>query len=219
MDDVDQWLSRWQEGRIGFHQDEANELLIRFWPRLIPEPSVSVLVPLCGKSRDMTWLHQRGHAVLGVELTKIACTAFFEEQGFPYVVESTGSHELYVGTGEAEGIRIFCGDLFTLPPQMVSTVGAWYHRAAIVALPPEIQRRYVDWLSVVLGSRSIGFMLTFDYPRGVRTGAPYPVGFADVQSLFQDTHEVVLLDEIDLGADNRWGLPWVKEPVIQLIRR
>ncbi|MGB0641058.1 MAG: hypothetical protein ACPGTU_17100, partial [Myxococcota bacterium] len=63
-----------------------------------------------------------------------------------------------------------------------------------------------------------GLMLTFDYPRGVRDGAPYPVSLADVESLFQAGFEVVLLDEFDLGANNRWGLAWVKEPVIQLKR-
>jgi hypothetical protein len=85
-------------------------------------------------------------------------------------------------------------------------------------LPPEIQRTYADWLASMLGSGTPGFMLTFDYPRGVRTGAPYPVSLADVESLFGDSFKVLLLDETDLGSNNRWGLSWVKEPVIQLSR-
>jgi thiopurine S-methyltransferase len=218
MKDNDQWQARWEEGRIGFHQDVANELLAQFWPKLVPDSSVSVLVPLCGKSRDMTWLHQRGHSVLGVELTEIACKAFFEEQEFPYDVERVGTHDVYIGKGVADGIRIFCGDLFELQSEQISGVGAWYDRAAIVALPPEIQRTYADWLASMLGSGTPGFMLTFDYPRGVRTGAPYPVSLADVESLFGDSFKVLLLDETDLGSNNRWGLSWVKEPVIQLSR-
>jgi thiopurine S-methyltransferase len=218
MIDGDRWQARWEEGRIGFHQDVVNEILTQRWPQIVEDSSSTVLVPLCGKSRDMTWLHQQGHSIVGVELTEIACRAFFEEQDFPYVVERIGSHELFVGTGVADGIRIFCGDLFELPVDQVSDVGAWYDRAAIVALPPEVQKLYAAWLTRTLKSGTPGFMLTFDYPRGVRNGAPYPVSLTDVESLFQSNFDVVLLGQVDLGANNRWGLSWVKEPAIQLTR-
>ena len=40
-----------------------------------------VFVPLCGKSLDLEWLRDRGHAVSGVEISAIAVEAFFMEQG------------------------------------------------------------------------------------------------------------------------------------------
>ncbi|MGB0641632.1 MAG: thiopurine S-methyltransferase, partial [Myxococcota bacterium] len=158
MIDVDRWQARWEEGRIGFHQDVVNETLIQRWPQIVVDSSATVLVPLCGKTRDMTWLHQRGHSVVGVELTEIACKAFFEEQGFPYVVEHVGAHDLFIGTGVADGIRIFCGDLFTLPVDQIADVGAWYDRAAIVALPPKLQQQYAAWLTRSLKSGTPGLM-------------------------------------------------------------
>ena len=36
----------------------------------------AVLVPLCGKSLDLVWLAEQGHAVIGVELAE----AFVKEQ-------------------------------------------------------------------------------------------------------------------------------------------
>lgn len=75
----DFWLEKWQRGETGFHQDEVNPYLARYWPRL--EALGKVFVPLCGKSRDMRWLRRQGHEVLGVELAELAVRAFFEEAG------------------------------------------------------------------------------------------------------------------------------------------
>ncbi|MDE2387962.1 MAG: thiopurine S-methyltransferase, partial [Betaproteobacteria bacterium] len=73
------WQERWNRNDTGFHQTEINPYLREFWQRLQLSPASTVLVPLCGKSLDMLWLRQQGHAVLGVELSTIAAQAFFTE--------------------------------------------------------------------------------------------------------------------------------------------
>ncbi len=50
-------------------------------------PSISILVPLCGKSLDLHWLYQHGHSVVGVELSGLAAKQFFEENGIQYTSE------------------------------------------------------------------------------------------------------------------------------------
>src|SRR5690606_18113243 len=75
------WEQRWQEGRIGFHQDRPTPLLERHWDAIGAPPGSRVLVPLCGKSLDLAWLASRGHAVLGVERSSLAVQQFFAEQG------------------------------------------------------------------------------------------------------------------------------------------
>ena len=39
------WLERWQRAEIGFHQDEVNPHLPRYWPEL-KQQSCRVFVPL-----------------------------------------------------------------------------------------------------------------------------------------------------------------------------
>ena len=73
------WLQRWQNSEIGFHRDEVNPNLLEYIDALGLKTGDSVLVPLCGKSKDMVWLAQRGVNVVGVELSEIAIAAFFEE--------------------------------------------------------------------------------------------------------------------------------------------
>ena len=123
----DYWIERWKRGEIGFHQDEINPYLRRYWQELhLPPTSVGggsgesqVFVPLCGKSRDMLWLRDQGYSVLGVELSAIAVRAFFEENGYtPRHVTREKSDQLdqsgRFDCWQANGIRILHGDFFDL---------------------------------------------------------------------------------------------------------
>ena len=38
----DFWQARWDEGRIGFHQDEVNPYLQRYWPTLNVPPGATI---------------------------------------------------------------------------------------------------------------------------------------------------------------------------------
>jgi len=65
---MNQWESRWQEGRIGFHLPEVNSYLLRYSDKLLTQNRGSVFVPLCGKTLDLHWLAGRTKKVVGIEL-------------------------------------------------------------------------------------------------------------------------------------------------------
>ena len=73
------WLARWRDGRIAFHEGHPNVLLEHHIARLAG--CRRVLVPLCGKAEDLAYLAAQGHAVLGVELAEQAIREFFEAHG------------------------------------------------------------------------------------------------------------------------------------------
>ena len=133
------WIDRWNRHQIGFHEQEVNSHLRNFWRDVAPSPSAVVFVPLCGKSRDILWLRERGHTVIGVELSRVAVNAFFSENGLSARGGRKGRFEVY----ESEGIRILCGNFFDLTPDDVEGVTAVYDRAALVALPHSMQESYV----------------------------------------------------------------------------
>src|SRR3569832_1390811 len=124
------WKSRWDEGRIGFHQEEINPYLPRYWPRLASAANAPVFVPLCGKSKDMLWLRDRGHSVIGVEIVPRAVEAFFAEND------------------------IQCGDFFELGSADVADVAGVYDRASLIALPPALRTRYAQHLRAILPRRA-----------------------------------------------------------------
>ena len=75
--DHDFWLERWDTNQIGFHQTEFHPMLVKHWHSMT-HPRNNVLVPLCGKSRDMHWLQSQGLTVIGSELSERAMSEFIE---------------------------------------------------------------------------------------------------------------------------------------------
>ncbi len=93
--DAEFWKQRWENNQTGFHLDEVNPFLPRFWSQLhLPEKG-KVFVPLCGKSLDLLWLREQGHDVCGVELSPLAVQQFFAEQGLQPKRHQDGEFEIW----------------------------------------------------------------------------------------------------------------------------
>jgi thiopurine S-methyltransferase len=192
--DADFWLQRWQEGQIGFHRSDVMPLLEKHWPSLQVRADARVLVPLCGKSLDMHWLAAQGYRVLGVELSPLAVAQFFQEAG----VEPVRTVSQYGEHFTAGPIEIIQGDAFGLEPALLADVEAVYDRAALIALPPALRRRYLDTLYAALPSGCRGLLITLEYPQQQKDGPPFSVGQAEVEALFASPWQHVLLERRDI---------------------
>jgi thiopurine S-methyltransferase len=195
----DYWLTRWQQGETGFHQDEINVYLRQYWQKLDLAQGSEVFVPLCGKSRDMLWLRSRQHTVLGVELSTIAVQTFFRENGHFTQHKCGEKFERY----EMDGIKILCGDFFDLGKNELANVNAVYDRAALVALPLEMRKRYVRHLLNHLPPATKILLINFDYPQSEMPGPPFAVSPVEVEALFHEYAEIKLLDKLDVLAQNQ----------------
>lgn len=192
--DTDFWLQRWQEGQIGFHRHDVMPLLQKHWPSLqLPEGS-RVLVPLCGKSLDMHWLAAQGHRVLGVELSPLAVSQFFEEAGLE-PVRTTSRYGEHVSAGP---IEIIVGDAFGLDPSLLADVAGVYDRAALIALPPAMRLQYRDTVYAALPAGCQGLLITLEYPQDEKAGPPFSVVQAEVEALFAAPWRHRLLERRDI---------------------
>ncbi len=183
----DFWHQRWREGRIGFHQQAFNRWLTEYWSRLNVAPDARVLVPLCGKSRDMLWLREQGHAVLGVELSDIACRDFFYEQGVEVTPVTVDNYH----RRERDGITLITADLFELPWEVFRGIGAVYDRAALIALPPAMRRRYAQRLVQRIEPGVEMLLVTLEF--GDESGPPFAVFENEVRDLFEPAFTVIRL--------------------------
>jgi thiopurine S-methyltransferase len=189
------WLKRWKTQDIGFHQPQFDPALDKFWSRLAVPAGARVFVPLCGKSLDMQWLAERGHAVVGAELSEQAVDEFFAERDLVpnvrreggFIVKSSGPYEIWVG------------DFFALPPSAVAGVAGIYDRAALVALPADMQRRYADKLKALLPTAPI-LLITIDYDQREMDGPPFATSPKMIDDLFLDRYERVDLVSKDVLA-------------------
>lgn len=180
------WHECWEQGRLGFHQEEYNRHLVRFFPGLCLAPGAHVLVPLCGKSRDMLWLADQGYRVTGIEISDRAARDFFAENELPAeVVEGP------VGPRYRSGrIEICVGNFFRFDTSLLPPIDAVYDRAALVALPPEMRMAYAAHLASLIPTGTQILLVTLDYPESEMSGPPFPVTPAEVQGLFGSRFEI-----------------------------
>jgi thiopurine S-methyltransferase len=194
--DKARWLERWREGQIGFHQATPSPMLVEFWHAVGAPQGARVFVPLAGKSVDMPWLASRGHRVFGVELAPLAVDQFFAEQGLKPVVTHTPKGVL----SHSGPIDLLCGDVFELDEGDLADCAAVFDRAALIALPPDLRRRYVRELYSKLPRGCLGLLITLEYPPGEKQGPPFTVPEAEVRELFERDWTVEVLDRRDTLA-------------------
>jgi thiopurine S-methyltransferase len=194
--ETDFWLQRWREVRTGFHRDRVMPLLEQHWDALALAPGSRVFVPLAGKSLDMLWLAAQGYRVLGVELSPLAAQQFFAESGLhPEVHESRyGRHHV------AGAIELICGDAFALDTSALADCAGVYDRAAVIALPADMRRRYAEELYARLPTGCRGLMITLEYPQAEKAGPPFAVDEREVRNLFGARWSVDLLERRDILA-------------------
>ena len=213
------WLQRWHDNAIGWHHEEFNPYLLRFWQRLQVSDAARVLVPLCGKSCDMVWLAEAGHSVLGVELSPAAAAAFFSDQGLAPQREPLGRFERWY----AGPYAILCGDVFHLQAEQVADVGAVYERASLVAMTPDQRAHYARLLAHILRRGCPLLLIAMDYPQREMTGPPYSVTEQEVERLFSAAFEWTLGHSEDLLKEtDRYsgrGLSHLLEQVYLMRRR
>lgn len=218
--EADFWHQRWQDNLIGFHLEEVNPYLPRFYSDLQLKPGQRIFVPLCGKSLDLVWLVEQGVEVTGVEISRLAVEQFFAEQGntqgWQPQVEEMGEFFLY----QAQGIRLFCGDFFNLTHDLLGPIDAVYDRASLVALPPKMRARYAAHLEQLCPAPIPRLLVSLDYEQAQMSGPPFAVDEAEIRALYGTTFKIEKLlaqDVLDENAHFRQkGLDHLEEAVYLL---
>ena len=192
----DFWHQRWQDNQIGFHQDKPTPLLLKHWPSLALPHGSRVFVPLAGKSLDMLWFASRGHRVLGVEIEPLAVEQFFAENGLVPAIHESQYGRHYV----SDEIELVCGNAFALDAAALSDCVAVFDRAALIALPPDMRRRYVHELYARLPAGCRGLMITLEYPPQEKQGPPFTVPDAEVLERYGPDWDIEVLERRDILA-------------------
>lgn len=213
------WHDKWQQQQIGFHQQNINPLLVKYWQRLVLASDAQVFVPLCGKSLDMCYLAEQGHQVIGCELNSLAVQQFFDENRLTVIKASEGEHQHY----QTEQISLYQGDIFTLPEAITAEVSAFYDRAALIAWPESMRSQYANKLAQLIPTGSVGLLITLDYPQQTLSGPPFAVSPDWLAEHLAMDFEIELLERQDVLADNprfvNKNVPWLSEAAYLLKRK
>lgn len=218
MVDNQHWLDRWEQNRIGFHEESVNRHLQKYLPRFGLPAGASIFMPLCGKAHDIRWIAEQGFEVIGIELSQIAIEAFFEENRLEYERFDTERFGVY----RSGAISLLQGDFFDLDGADLGACSLVYDRAALIAMERPDRPRYYAHMMSIMPSVSSMLLITLDYDQSEMTGPPFAVPTAEVQKFYADSFDIREL-EISSIIDERprWrkvGLTALTESVFRLDR-
>ena len=211
MTDQAFWLTRWEEGNIGWHEATGNKLLREWWQA--PVVRRRVLVPLCGKTPDLLWLARRGHSVTGVELSPVAAAAFFDELDIPFERSAEGAFEIF--RARDQDIEICCGDYFEFDR---GPFDALYDRASLIALPQATRPAYAEHTRSLVAEDAWQLLITLHYDQARVAGPPFSVGPEEVARYWPDlvaAHRFEAIDEVppkfrEAGLESVRGAVWLR---------
>lgn len=210
---MEYWENRWITNQTGWHRSVYNDLMVKYWPKLgIPTDS-KVLVPLCGKSLDMLWLAEKGHTIVGIEFTRVAVERFFPENKLQHIIVK---HPNYIEF-KSDRFTILNGDILVIPSDLIQAE-AWYDRAAMIAINPDLREDYVSQIRQQTKVGAVGLLITYSYPQEEMEGPPFSLNDDDVFQLFQDGFRVECLETIELEDEKERGLSRISSSVFALTR-
>jgi len=225
--EIDFWLERWNNNKIGFHQDRINSYLAYFYgekgPPVEHREKLKVFVPLCGKSKDLLWLSQNGYKVFAVECSDRAVKDFFEENALNYKHAAKDQHGLYQSSDQSSIIEVYQGDFFELQKEHLEDITDIFDRASLVALPEDMRKLYVNKMAEIQRPKTRTLLVTLSYDTAEMNGPPFSVTDEEVRDLYSENYSIdklcfknVINEET--GLKNR-GLSALVETVYKLVRK
>ncbi len=200
------WYNSWEMGgtKTSFHLPKVHPYLTKHFP---PERLYGkrILVPLCGKTKDMAYFRQYASHVIGVELVEKAVYGFFQEQSLVY----TEKNDIF----EAERLTIICNDLMELTHADIGPIDLIYDRASLVALPMEMRQRYIRKVNELLPIGAQQFVNTLEYAPDLDE-PPFSITPTEIASYYGANHVIDHIEQPSLPQHRmveKYDLHFLKE--------
>ena len=212
----DEWLDRWKQNRIGFHESIVNAHLCRYLPEFKLNQGDTIFMPLCGKAHDIAWLAQQGYQVVGIEISQIAIESFFSENNLRYQEFKSDRFILR----KSGNVSLMQGDYFDLQPEDLSACRLVYDRAALIAIDEINRSRYCTHMLSIIPHATDQLLITLDYDQTKMSGPPFAVPDQEVHQYYDSAYKVDTVEVNDvLDERTRWrdqGLTTLTESVFTL---
>lgn len=191
--DEEFWHNKWKTNDIGFHNDSVHPLLARHWKALNGPEGSRIFLPLCGKTVDIAWLLSEGHQIVGVELSELAIKQLFNDLNVKPTISNVGNLVRY----HAENIDIYVGDIFEISTKVIGCIDAIYDRAALVALPFEIRKRYGAHIQVITNTAP-QLLICFEYEQQQIDGPPFSIEQHELTQHYGDSYNLNFIEAVSV---------------------
>ena len=172
-----------------------------------------VLLPLGGKTLDISWLLTQGYRVVGVELSEIAIQQLFDEMGVHPEIVSLEKMKLY----RAENLDILVGNILDVTPEILGSIDTIFDRGSLVALPDEMRREYARHLQVITDNAP-QLIACYEYDQDLRAGPPFSISLEELNKCYANNYKLHHVESIDasskLGVDFSFTEQiWIMQPL------
>lgn len=220
---LEDWQDKWVTRHIAFHQEQGHQLLKKHLDTFLKDQNgLRVFFPLCGKAVEMKWFADRGHTVVGVEISEIGIREFFAEQNLSYTEEPlTEIAGAKVFKSSSGSISLYCCSIFDLPRANVGKFDRIWDRGALVAINPGDRDRYADVMLSLLRKEFQYLVAVLSYDPTKHAGPPFYVSDAELKRLFGTKCSMQCLEEVDAFEERHqtWGIDYIIEKLYLLTEK
>ncbi|XP_037523532.1 thiopurine S-methyltransferase-like isoform X2 [Rhipicephalus sanguineus] len=182
---VEYWTQRWANHIIPFHRPSVHPYLKETEAEFTTTKKLRVFIPMCGKMREIKWFYERGHTVVGVEITRQAIDDFFKEN------ELTAT-EVYCTTTKSpvfqtmdKRLSIYCCDVMDFMSSEPGKMDVVFDRATLCIMESQEHRlRYMNLMNTLLAPGYTYLLTTFKHDDESYQALPKNVSDDNVKQLF-----------------------------------
>eukprot|EP00794_Sanderia_malayensis_P011727 gene11727-12948_t len=208
---TDYWNKRWNDGKIGWHQNVTNENLEKYFDKLVGNDGIkTVLFPLCGKTIDMKWVLDQGHNVIGVEGCDLAAKQFFQENNIEYKMDAINMapRGALVFSSLDGKIKIFVCNFFDFRSTVAGgQMDAAFDRGSLVAINPTDRAKYAKKMAELMVPGGKILVESLEYDPHVFGGPPHTVPGSHIREIFGEDFNVEQLEKV-VGTDPKYKQQW-----------
>ena len=198
---LEKWTQIWEGGETGWQRDKVRDIVVKWYDRMTNKGELKrILVPLCGKTQEMIFLHERGHEVVGIEISYKACEDFFQENNIKFSVKvdaNSGAEHILIS--DDSRITLYQGDLYAIGKEYIKTFDAILDWNSFIAIDPAMRETYVSTLTCLLKPNGRMLLNTFEYPREEFAGPPCAINLSEVEKMYEGKMKVEFLEEVIEG--------------------
>ncbi|TKC44021.1 hypothetical protein EI555_006410 [Monodon monoceros] len=189
---LEEWQEKWVNHKIAFHQERGHQFA------------------------------DRGHSVVGVEISELGIREFFMEQNLSYseeqIMEIPGAKVFKSSSGN---ISLYCCSLFDLPRANIGKFDRIWDRGALVAINPGDRKRYADTMLSLTRTGFQYLLSVFSYDPTKHAGPPFYVPDAEIKTLFGSVCNIHCLEKVDAFEEGHksWGIDYIIEKLYLFIEK
>ncbi|XP_075724369.1 thiopurine S-methyltransferase [Rhipicephalus microplus] len=213
---IEYWTKRWANHIIPFHRPSVHPYLKEIEDDFTASnKKLRILIPMCGKMREIKWFYERGHTVVGVEITRQAIDDFFQENELTATEVGCPALKCPILQTTDKRLSIYCCDVVDFIRSKPGVMDVVFDRGTLCIMESQEHRlKYINMMKTLLAPGYTYLLTTFKHDDKSFQDLPKNVTDNNVQELFGKNTTVEKVCEL-----REITVPSLKSPLIEVTWR